>query len=49
MMVGGPVAMGYVDTGLARPDTELQAIVRGRQHPVNVVKLPFVKQRYYRG
>lgn len=47
--VGGPVAMGYVDTALARPDTELQAIVRGRQHPVNVVKLPFVKQRYYRG
>ncbi len=47
--VGGPVAMGYVDTALARPDTELQAIVRGRQHPINVVKLPFVKQRYYRG
>lgn len=47
--VGGPVAMGYVDTALARPDTELQAIVRGRQHPVNVVKLPFVKQRYHRG
>ena len=47
--VGGPVAMGYVDTALAHPDTEFQAIVRGRQHPVNVVKLPFVKQRYYRG
>lgn len=47
--VGGPVAMGYVDAALARPDTELQAIVRGRQHPVNVVKLPFVRQRYYRG
>lgn len=47
--VGGPVAMGYVDSALARPDTELQAIVRGRQHPVSVVKLPFVRQRYYRG
>jgi aminomethyltransferase len=47
--VGGPVAMGYVDTALARPDTGLQALVRGRQHPVDVVKLPFVKQRYYRG
>ena len=47
--VGGPVAMGYVETALAAPETRLQAIVRGSPHPVRVVKLPFVEQRYYRG
>ena len=47
--VGGPVAMGYVQTALARPDTALQAKVRGKRVPIRVVKLPFVEQRYYRG
>jgi glycine cleavage system T protein len=47
--VGGPVAMGYVATAYARPDTMLQAIVRGKPRPVKVIKLPFVPQRYYRG
>lgn len=47
--VEGPVAMGYVNTALAKPDTALFARVRGREVPVTVVKLPFVPQRYYRG
>jgi aminomethyltransferase len=47
--VGGPVAMGYVETAHAKPDTEVQALVRGKPQPVRVVKLPFVPQRYYRG
>ncbi len=47
--VGGPIAMGYVETTLAQPDTVLFAIVRGKQVPVTVAKLPFVQQRYYRG
>lgn len=47
--VDGPVAMGYVKTQYAIPDTQLFALVRGKQAPVTVVKLPFVKQRYYRG
>lgn len=46
---GGPVAMGYVETALAKPDTELFALVRGKQLPVKVAKTPFVPQRYYRG
>ncbi|HSH41988.1 MAG TPA: glycine cleavage T C-terminal barrel domain-containing protein, partial [Arenicellales bacterium] len=44
-----PVAMGYVATALAGPGTELTARVRGRDLPVRVHKLPFVKQNYYRG
>lgn len=47
--VGEPVAMGYVKTQYAVPNTALFALVRGKQVPVTVVKLPFVQQRYYRG
>ena len=47
--VGGPVAMGLVETSLAKADTPLQAIVRGKPQPVTVAKLPFVQQNYYRG
>ncbi len=47
--VGGPVAMGYVETAHAKMGSELQALVRGKPHPVKVAKLPFVQQRYYRG
>ncbi len=47
--VEGPVAMGYVRTSCAKPETELRALVRGKQVPIRVVKLPFVPQRYYRG
>ena len=44
-----PVAMGYVETALAKPGTTLSALVRGKPVPVEVVKTPFVAQRYYRG
>jgi len=44
-----PVAMGYVDIHHAEPGTGLSARVRGRDVPVQVHKLPFVKQNYYRG
>lgn len=47
--VGHPVAMGYVTAGLAEPGTVLTARVRGKDMPVRVHKLPFVKQNYYRG
>ncbi|HEY5597666.1 MAG TPA: glycine cleavage T C-terminal barrel domain-containing protein, partial [Kiloniellales bacterium] len=47
--VGGPVAMGYVESALAKPGTALAAMVRGKPLPVTVVKLPFVPQNYYRG
>jgi aminomethyltransferase len=47
--VGGPVAMGYVDSAHAKLGTALQAIVRGKPVPVEVAKTPFTPQRYYRG
>lgn len=47
--VGGPVAMGYVETAHSRIGSALQAIVRGKPVPVEVAKTPFTPQRYYRG
>ena len=44
-----PVAMGYVETALAKPGTQLAAMVRGKPVPVEVASTPFVPQRYYRG
>jgi aminomethyltransferase len=47
--LGAPVAMGYVKTALAKPGTQLSAMVRGKAVPVEVASTPFVPQRYYRG
>jgi len=47
--VGGPVAMGYVETALAKDGTVLNALVRGKAQPMRVTRLPFVKPNYYRG
>ena len=47
--VGSPVAMGYVNKDYAALDTEVFALVRGKQLPMKVSRMPFIKQRYYRG
>ncbi|MGQ0662023.1 MAG: glycine cleavage system aminomethyltransferase GcvT [Pseudomonadota bacterium] len=47
--VGGPVAMGYVETCAAAAGTPVNLMVRGTPRPARVVKLPFVPHRYYRG
>jgi aminomethyltransferase len=46
--VGAPVAMCYVEAGLAKAGTPLFADVRGKRLPVSVVALPFVPARYKR-
>jgi len=47
--VGGPVAMGYVSKEYSGVGTGLFALVRKKKVPVQVARLPFVPQRYYRG
>ncbi|HWA44569.1 MAG TPA: glycine cleavage system aminomethyltransferase GcvT [Hypericibacter adhaerens] len=47
--LGGPVAMGYVETGMAKIGQSLEAMVRGKALPARVAALPFVKTNYYRG
>jgi len=47
--IGGPIALGYVDTAHATPDTPVGLTVRGASLPGRVVKLPFVPHRYAKG
>ena len=47
--VGGPVAMGYVARTHAAPETAVAALVRGKQRPCHVAKLPFVAHRTVAG
>ncbi|MEX0504136.1 glycine cleavage system aminomethyltransferase GcvT [Alphaproteobacteria bacterium LSUCC0719] len=44
-----PAALGFIDTALATPGTEINALVRGREVPVTVAALPLVPHRYIRG
>jgi aminomethyltransferase len=45
---GGPIAMGYVETNSSVPGTPVQLIVRGQPMPAQVVKLPFIPNRFKR-
>ena len=44
-----PIAMAYVRADCAAPGTLLQALVRGKQVPMQVCPMPFVPHRYHRG
>jgi aminomethyltransferase len=46
--VGGPVAMGYVEARSSVPGTPVQLTVRGNALPAEIVKLPFVPNRFKR-
>ncbi|MCU1786453.1 glycine cleavage system aminomethyltransferase GcvT [Pseudomonas sp. 13B_2.1_Bac1] len=46
--LGGPLAMGYLDSAFVALDTQVFALVRGKKVPLRVSKMPFVPQRYYR-
>ncbi len=43
------IAMAYVPPALSAPGTRLQALVRGKAVPMEVVAMPFVPPRYVRG
>ena len=47
--LGGPLAMGYVNSELTALDTALWAVVRGKKVPMRVTRMPFVAPRYFRG
>ena len=47
--VGKPIALAYVPTALAVAGTKLDAEVRGKRQPMQVVPLPFTPHRYFRG
>ncbi|HVY00233.1 MAG TPA: glycine cleavage system aminomethyltransferase GcvT [Pseudorhodoplanes sp.] len=47
--LGHPLAMGYVTKPHAAPGTVVILMVRGKELPAKVVKMPFVPHRYFRG
>ena len=44
-----PIAMGYVPTALVALGSRVNAIVRGKPVPMEVVSMPFVPTNYFRG
>ena len=46
--VGGPIAMGYVDSGHAATGTAVNLIVRDTPRPARVCTMPFVPHRYFK-
>jgi aminomethyltransferase len=44
--LGGPLAMGYVESAFAAAGSEVQLLVRGTPRPALVVALPFIAHRY---
>lgn len=45
---GGPIAMGYVETAAAIPGHKINLIVRGAALPAEIVRLPFIPNRFKR-
>jgi len=43
-MLDQPIAMGYVETKYAEIGCEVNFLIRGKEIPAKVVKLPFVKR-----
>ncbi|MEP0859996.1 MAG: glycine cleavage system aminomethyltransferase GcvT [Ignavibacterium sp.] len=39
-----PIALGYVEKDFSAVDTEVNFVVRGKEFPAKVVKLPFIKK-----
>jgi len=46
--LGGPLAMGYVDSAHAAPGSPLALVVRDVPRPARIAPLPFVPTHYYR-
>lgn len=47
--VGGPIAMGYIDTAHTAVGTDIHLMVRTKALPAKVVDMPFAPHRYFRG
>jgi aminomethyltransferase len=43
-MLEQPIAVGYVDVSYAAEGSEVNIVIRGKETPVKIVKLPFIKK-----
>lgn len=46
--LGGPLAMGYVETAHAEIGSRINLVVRGKPRPATITEMPFVPNRYKR-
>lgn len=46
--LGGPIAMGYVETAHAKTGTDVELMVRGKGRPAKIAAMPFVEKRFYK-
>lgn len=46
--LGQNIAMGYIDSGWHKAGTKVGVLVRGKRRKAVVVKMPFVKSRYWK-
>jgi aminomethyltransferase len=47
-VLGKPIAMGFVETALAKKGTDVTFDIRGKKIPSQVAPMPFVEPNYYR-
>lgn len=47
--LGKNIAMGYVKNGMHKAGTQVGVVVRGKKRRAEIVKMPFVKARYWKG
>ena len=47
--LGKNIAMGYIETAFSKKGTDIEVEVRGKRRPAQIVKMPFIETKYYRG
>lgn len=47
--LGTNIAMGYVEDGMHKKDTEVTVQVRNKMRKAVITKMPFVPAKYYKG
>lgn len=47
--LGKNIAMGYIENAFSKKGMGVEVDVRGKRRPAQIVKMPFVETKYYRG
>ncbi|KAF4636958.1 hypothetical protein G7Y89_g1134 [Cudoniella acicularis] len=47
--LGKNIAMGYIQDGFHKSGTEVDVVVRGKKRKAQVIKMPFVPSKYWKG
>jgi aminomethyltransferase len=47
--LGKNIAMGYIENAFSKKGKDVEVEVRGKRRPAQIVKMPFVETKYYRG